>query len=109
MIMKKVNFESWKRSLKEKTINLKEKIDEDFTHAFVWGYLEELFTLEMQIKLLEGFNDMSVEETKTALQEMLFSRLPLRTSSSASYNRADELIVNAISQLINNIVWYAEY
>ena len=109
MIMKKVNFENWKKSLKEKTINLKEKIDEDFTHAFVWGYLEELFTLEMQIKLLEGFNDMSVEETKTALQEMLFSRLPLRTSSSASYNRADELIVNAISQLINNIVWYAEY
>lgn len=106
--MKKVNFEYWKNSLQEKAAKLKMEIDKDFTHAFQWGYVEELFTLEVQMKLLENLNGMSIDETKTELQRLVFSRLPLRTSSSESSNRAEVLTLNAISQLIGNIGWYAE-
>lgn len=106
--MKKVNITEWIDSIQKNIDRLKATVEKDFLKSYTWGGVDELYEKEMQVVFLRNLKSTEPDQVKDELEKHILTRLPLRTSSSASSNRANELILKGISKLIFNIGWYVE-
>ncbi len=105
--MKKVNLTQWISQLENESKTLSEGMKKDFMDAFEWGYVNDFYKVQHEIRVLKAEDPhISVDELVSKLQRAILDMILLRSSSNEGSNTSARLRLEALKNLLYDMGWY---